>query len=77
VLDEGAERDAVRKALHERGVQTSLHYPPAHRFAIYADGAPHLPRTDAYAARAITLPLFATMTDAQQDLVVDALGDAI
>jgi dTDP-4-amino-4,6-dideoxygalactose transaminase len=77
VIDEGIDRDAVRRALAERGIQTSLHYPPAHRFSIYADGAPELPLTDAYAARAITLPLFATMTDAQQDAVVDALGAAI
>ena len=77
VLDEGIDRDAVRTTLRERGVQTSLHYPPAHRFAIYADGAPELPTTDAYAARAVTLPLFATMTEAQQDLVVEALSDAI
>jgi dTDP-4-amino-4,6-dideoxygalactose transaminase len=77
VLDEGIDRDGVRVALQERGIQTSLHYPPAHRFAIYADGAPELPLTDAYAARAVTLPLFATMTDAQQDLVVDALAAAL
>ena len=74
MLDEGVDRDAVRAALHERGIQTSLHYPPAHRFSIYADGALELPLTEAYAARAITLPLFATMTDAQQDLVVEALA---
>ena len=30
------DRDAVRAALHDRGIQTSLHYPPAHRFSIYA-----------------------------------------
>ena len=73
VLEEGVDRDGVRAALRERGIQTSLHYPPAHRFAIYAGGAPELPLTDAYAARALTLPLFAGMTDEQQDLVVDAL----
>ena len=55
-------------------MQTSVHYPAVHRFAIYADGAPELPLTDAYAARAVTLPLFAGMTAAQQDLVVDALA---
>jgi dTDP-4-amino-4,6-dideoxygalactose transaminase len=77
VVDECIDRDAVRAALHERGVQTSLHYPPAHRFSIYAAGAPELPLTDAYAARAMTLPLFATMSDAQQDLVVEALSDAV
>jgi dTDP-4-amino-4,6-dideoxygalactose transaminase len=77
VLDEGIDRDAVRTTLHERGIQTSLHYPPAHRFSIYADGALELPLTEAYAAQALTLPLFATMTDAQQDLVVEALAQAL
>jgi dTDP-4-amino-4,6-dideoxygalactose transaminase len=77
VLDARLDRDALRSALRERGVQTSLHYPPAHRFAIYAGGAPELPLTEAYAARAVTLPLFATMTDAQQDLVVEVLSDAL
>ncbi len=58
-------------------MQTSVHYPPVHRFSIYADGAPELPVTDAYGARAITLPLFASMTAAQQDLVLEALDDAL
>ena len=57
----------------DRGIQTSLHYPPPHRVSIKA-GSPELPLTDANAPRAVTLPLFATMTDAQQDLVVDALA---
>jgi dTDP-4-amino-4,6-dideoxygalactose transaminase len=77
VLDAGVDREAVRAAMHERGIQTSLHYPPAHRFAIHAEGAPELPLTDAYAARALTLPLFAGMTDAQQDAVIDALAAAL
>jgi dTDP-4-amino-4,6-dideoxygalactose transaminase len=77
VVDEDVDRDAVRQALAERGVQTSLHYPPVHRFSIYADGAPELPVTDAYAASAITLPLFADMTAAQQDLVLETLDDAL
>jgi dTDP-4-amino-4,6-dideoxygalactose transaminase len=77
VLEDGIDRDAVRAALQQRGVQTSLHYPPVHRFAIYAGGAPELPLTDAYAARALTLPLFAGMTDAQQDAVIDALAAAL
>src|SRR5688572_23366275 len=70
------DRDRVRAELKERGIQTSLHYPPAHRFAIYADGAPDLPLTDAYAAHAVTLPLFAGMSDTQQDAVIDALAAA-
>ena len=48
------------------GVQTSVHYPPVHRFSIYSDGAPDLPLTDAYAARTVTLPLFAHMSREQR-----------
>jgi dTDP-4-amino-4,6-dideoxygalactose transaminase len=79
VLDEGADRDAFRAALADRGVQTSVHYPPVHRFSIYAEAAEgrELPLTDAYAARVVTLPLFAHMTDAQHDLVVDAVAVAL
>jgi dTDP-4-amino-4,6-dideoxygalactose transaminase len=77
VLPSGVDRDDVRAALARQGVQTSLHYPPAHRFAIYADGARKLPVTDEYARRALTLPLFAHMTAAQQRHVVEALRDAL
>ena len=78
VLDAGHRpRRRPPRARTTRGIQTSLHYPPAHRFSIYADGALELPLTEAYAAHAVTLPLFATMTDAQQDLVVDALAEAL
>ena len=58
-------------------MQTSVHYPPAHRFAIYADSGAELPVTDEYAARTITLPLFAHMTAEQQDLVVAAVAGAV
>ena len=37
----------------------------------------NLPLTDAYGASTITLPLFAHMTDGQQDLVVEALAEAV
>jgi dTDP-4-amino-4,6-dideoxygalactose transaminase len=73
----GADREAVRARIHEQRVQTSVHYPPAHRFAIYADARAALPVTDEYAARTITLPLFAHMTEEQQDLVVDAVAGAV
>jgi dTDP-4-amino-4,6-dideoxygalactose transaminase len=76
VLDEGRERAPVRDALAARGIQTSVHYPPVHRFSIYA-GEHELPVTDDYAARALTLPMFATMTTRQQDEVVDAVRAAL
>jgi dTDP-4-amino-4,6-dideoxygalactose transaminase len=77
VLDPRIDRDKLRAHLAGEGIQTSLHYPAVHRFSIYADGAPELPRTDAYSARAVTLPLFAHMTDEQQDRVVESVAGAV
>jgi dTDP-4-amino-4,6-dideoxygalactose transaminase len=76
VLDEGVDRAGFREALAGRGIQTSVHYPPAHRFSIYAGGA-ELPVSDAYGARVVTLPMFATLTSDQQDAVVAAVHAAL
>ena len=75
VLDADVDRAGFRDALAAAGIQTSVHYPPAHRFSIYAD-AGELPVTDDYAARTVTLPIFATMTRGQQDEVVNAVRAA-
>jgi dTDP-4-amino-4,6-dideoxygalactose transaminase len=66
----------LRAHLRERGVQTSLHYPPIHRFTEYAgqSGRP-LPVTDDVSGRLVTLPLFSHMRDEQVDLVIDAVED--
>lgn len=78
VLDASRDRDAVRAAMAERGIQTSMHYPPAHRFSIYS-GARHgdMSVTERYAGSAMSLPLFAHMTNQQQDLVLEALAAAL
>jgi dTDP-4-amino-4,6-dideoxygalactose transaminase len=77
VLDEGLDRDAIRDRLAEQGIQTSLHYPPVHSFTAYGeDERPDLPVTEAYAARAVTLPLFPAISEQQLGLVVDGLAEA-
>jgi dTDP-4-amino-4,6-dideoxygalactose transaminase len=77
VLDAGVEREPLRAELAAGGIQTSVHYPPVHRFSIHADAGWELPVTEAYGARTVSLPLFATMTDAQQDAVVSVLRAAL
>jgi dTDP-4-amino-4,6-dideoxygalactose transaminase len=77
VADAGVDREAVRAALAARGVQTSVHYPPAHGFSIYADGDWDLPATELYGASTISLPMFAHMTEQQQELVLTSLADAL
>ena len=76
VLAEGVDRDAIRERLSSEGVQSSVHYPPVHRFSAY-DSDAELPLTEAYAARAITLPLFPSLTEEQIELVVRTLGEAV
>ncbi|MSO42282.1 MAG: DegT/DnrJ/EryC1/StrS family aminotransferase [Solirubrobacterales bacterium] len=77
VLDEQLDRDAARRSIEEAGIQTSVHYPPIHEFTAYAGTGGGLPLTEAYARRAITLPLFATMTEPQLQDVVTALASAL
>ena len=76
-VDRSVNRDAVRQALADRGVQTSMHYPPVHRFQIYAPSSADLPLTDEYASRTITLPLYAQLSHEQIELVCESLRDAI
>jgi dTDP-4-amino-4,6-dideoxygalactose transaminase len=78
VLPEGCARDVFRTRLTEAGVQTSVHYPPIHRFSRYRDeaGMRPLPVTDAVADRVVTLPLYPHMEEWQVTLVVDAVRAA-
>jgi dTDP-4-amino-4,6-dideoxygalactose transaminase len=77
ILIERGDRDAVRRIMAELGVQTSLHYPPVHTFALYRDTAAPLPHTEEIAARTLTLPLYPSLTEAQVDQVCDALSTAL
>jgi dTDP-4-amino-4,6-dideoxygalactose transaminase len=80
LLPRGSDRERVMTSLREAGVQTSIHYPPTHRFTAYAStpsGAAELPRTDAAFERLLTLPLGPSMTRAQVDLVLDSAALAL
>ena len=81
VLPKGVDRNAVMDAMKAAGIQTSVHYPPIHTFTFHGhtervvcDG---LPKTDALAARLLTLPLYPGLTEHEIDLVVDQLRGAI
>ena len=70
-------RDQLRAFLDTRGVQTGMHYPvPLHRqpclAATVADQG-DFPVAEDYAARGLSLPIFAGMTTGQQDRVIDAV----
>jgi dTDP-4-amino-4,6-dideoxygalactose transaminase len=80
LLPDAERRDAVRAALRDAGIQTSLHYPPAHLFDEYRTTAGYapgdLPVCEAAASRLVTLPLYATMTPEQVDEICQLVLDA-
>ncbi len=77
VVDEGVDRDAFRDSLAQAGIQTSVHFSPVHRFELYADSGAELPLTDAFAARTVSLPMFAEMEEGQQAQVIEAVREAL
>jgi dTDP-4-amino-4,6-dideoxygalactose transaminase len=79
LLPPGLDRNAVMAGFRDYGIQSSIHYRPIHTFSYYRRkyGDVRLPITEALAQREVTLPLFPTMTDAQQALVIEAVRETI
>jgi dTDP-4-amino-4,6-dideoxygalactose transaminase len=77
VVDEGVDRDAFRDSLARAGIQTSVHFSPVHRFELYAGSGAELPVTEAFAARTVSLPMFAEMTESQQAQVIEAVRQTL
>ena len=74
ILPPDVRRDEVRTVMATQGVQTSVHYPPIHRFSAYATPSQRpLPQTEGLADRLLTLPLYPAMSDEQLDLVTESL----
>jgi dTDP-4-amino-4,6-dideoxygalactose transaminase len=74
---DAARREAVREYLHARGIQTSVHYPPVHRFSIYRGIGGELPQTEAAADTEITLPMHGMLKMEEVDYVTDMLKQAV
>lgn len=70
-------RDQVRAALHERGIQTSVHYPAVHRFSIYKPFISELPMTDMVTDNEITLPMFGSLSDNEIAFIAQTLKEVL
>lgn len=70
-------RDSIREKIHTIGIQTSIHYPAIHRFSIYKDYNADLPQTDYVTDNEITLPMYASLTHEEIDLIVETLDKSI
>jgi dTDP-4-amino-4,6-dideoxygalactose transaminase len=74
-------RDALMKALQERGIGTLIHYPfPLHlmpAFASLGGRAGELPVAERAAGEILSLPLYPEMSDAQASEVVTAVRETV
>ncbi|AQQ67505.1 UDP-4-amino-4,6-dideoxy-N-acetyl-beta-L-altrosamine transaminase [Microbulbifer agarilyticus] len=80
-LDElTATHSQVFDSLRKQGVGVNLHYIPVHTQPYYQRMGFRLgdyPEAERYYSEAISLPLFQTMTDSQQDKVVSAIRETV
>jgi len=73
-------RRQVFEALRASGVGVNVHYIPAYLQPYYSFmgfKAGHCPEAEQYYTEAISLPMFPTLTETQQDTVVSALEQAL
>ena len=71
------DRDALRKSLSEKGVETAVHYPvPLHlqpAYAFLGRKAGDFPVSEKACATIVSLPLHAALTDEQVEMVIGAV----
>ena len=73
-------RDAAFAALRAAGIGVNVHYIPIHTQPYYRRlgfSVGDFPAAERYAARTLSLPLFPTLTEAQQDHVVEVLRSVL
>ena len=73
----GLTRDNLFKYLHKKNIQTNVHYIPIHKFPYYekigyqdAD----LSKAESYYSRCLNLPMYPTLTDEEQDFIIDKVN---
>jgi dTDP-4-amino-4,6-dideoxygalactose transaminase len=79
ILPTNVDRSRVIKMLRDVGIQTTIHYPPAHLFSFYRDQLPdvQLPKTEDYSSRELTLPLFPRLDQGHLERITQALAKSV
>jgi dTDP-4-amino-4,6-dideoxygalactose transaminase len=79
VLPLDADRQSVMARLRDDEIQTTIHYPPAHRLSLYRSLFPsvQLGKTEEFARRELTLPLHPRMEECQVEAVCYALAKGL
>lgn len=75
------DRGSFMTAMSERGVQTSIHYPPSHLFKHYREtlhcGPGDLPKSEDVGRREVTLPLYPALENEDVDFVCETVAEAL
>jgi dTDP-4-amino-4,6-dideoxygalactose transaminase len=72
-------RDDFIRALQSAGIGVSVHYRPLHQMTLwkrFTEGRA-FPNADRIFTRCVSLPLFMSMTDAEQDRVIEVVRDVL
>ena len=78
--DAPLDREHLFTALRERGVAANVHYMPIYLQPFYRElgfEPGHCPNAERYYARALSLPMYAGLTDDEQTCVIAALREAL
>ena len=81
LLPEDVDREQFMGKMKERGIQTSIHYPPTHHFSEYKKvgifSPQPLPITEEVALREVSLPLYPMLSDADVAVITQAICDTV
>jgi dTDP-4-amino-4,6-dideoxygalactose transaminase len=81
LLPPGIDRVSFMESIKSKGIQTSIHYPPIHKFTSYhsSDNTNNdlLSVTEDVSAREVTLPLYPMLTDNDVIVIVQAVREAL
>ena len=82
LLPSGTNRVEFMERMKSQGIQTSIHYPPIHKFTSYHEFggqilSRRLPLTEDVASREVTLPLYPGMNDEDAFAVVQGISNSL
>ena len=77
LLDKSINRSKVQEILHEKNIQTGMHWFPAHELSFFKKSNIKLPVTNDMCKRILTLPLHPDLSDDDIDLIVNEIKRSI
>jgi dTDP-4-amino-4,6-dideoxygalactose transaminase len=79
LLEQDRNRMSFMEFMKVKGIQTSIHYPPIHRFTDYRSGYhnSYLSITDNVEGRIVTLPLYPNINREQIHYTIDSIREWI